>query len=158
MYKAILLTLNKTLVPNYQAANAKMADMADTENWMRNREEYNSWVIEWLNNVDSRVYIFTSRCAKYREATLEGVSMRSSLKLDGAYFNDTGYKSSDVARVKRALLKRFLDDTGLQAKEIYIFESNQKAMNMWEKRGVPGKIVTKCSDLPPDVGPFKAGG
>ena len=32
MYKAILLTLNKTLVPNYQATNAKMANMADAEN------------------------------------------------------------------------------------------------------------------------------
>ena len=144
MYKAILLSLNATLISNWDETNRRRMN----KDWIRDSEEYNSWIIEWLSNVDSQVYIFTSRGAKYKEATLEGISMRSSLKPDGAYFNDTPYKSSDVARVKLALLKRFLDDTGLQSKEIYIFESNEGAHREWKRRNVPHKMVTKCSDLP----------
>ncbi len=156
MYKAILLSLNATLISNWRASNLNMSRI---ENWIRDSEEYNSWVIDWLGNVDSQVYIFTSRSAEYKEETLEAISMRLSWKPDGAYFNDTGYDSGDVARVKRALLERFLDDTGLQPKEIYIFESNKDARREWKRRGVPHKMVTECSDLPRDVGPFtKAGG
>ncbi len=155
MYKAILLSLNATLISNWRASNRNMSRI---ENWIRDSEGYNSWVIDWLGNVDSQVYIFTSRSAEYKEETIEAISLRLSWNPDGAYFNDTGYESSDVPRVKSALLDRLLGETGLKSKEIYIFESNQDACRVWKRRNVPHKMVTKRSDLPHDMGPFTKAG
>ena len=145
MYKAILLSLNTTLISNWHASNLHMSR---DPNWIRDREEYNSWVIDWLSEVDSQVYIFTSRDAKYKEETLEAISMRLSWKPDGGYFNDTCYDSADVARVKSTLLDRLLEDTGLKLDEVYIFESNKQACRVWKKKDVPHKLVTKPSHLP----------
>ena len=147
MYKAILVALNKTLIPSYQATNARMPD---AEDWIQKHEKYNSCLIDWLSKVDSQVYIVTVRKVRYQEVTLDAIEKATFWKPARAYFNDTLYTGREGGKVKSILLDRLLEDTGLKTSELYAFESNTDACRMWKRRGVPGKIVTKCSNLPSD--------
>ena len=147
MYKAILLSLNKTLSPDWRRINPHMPGAEDR---IRN-EKYNLWLANWLRKVDSEVYLFAVRDAKWQELTLDAITKATSWKPDRAYFNDTDHKSGNIGGiVKEIYLNRLLDETGLKTGELYAFESNTDAFRMWKRRGVPGKIVAKCSDLPSD--------
>ena len=146
MYKVILLSLNKTLSPNWRRINPHMAGAEDR---IRNIEEYNLWLTDWLREVDSKVYLFTVRDAKFQGVTLDSIAKATSWEPDRAYFNDTSYKRGDISGVvKEIFLDRLLSETGLKTSDLYAFESNREAFRMWKRRGVPGKLVTKCCNLP----------
>ena len=145
MYKANLLSLNKTLVCNWRVGNLHMSRV---ENWIQEQEEYNSWLISWLRKVDSKVYLFTVRDEKYQEETLDAIAKATSWEPDGAYFKDTHYPGSEGGKVKSILLDRLMCETGLKTSELYAFESNQSALSMWKRRSVPYRKVTEASHLP----------
>ena len=146
MYKAILLDLNSTLSENWKrVGTGKHTD----ETKIRDIEQYRAWLADWLRGVDSKVYIFTVRPARTRQATLETISERLSWTPDGAYFNDTPYTGNDADKVKSILLDLLIDDTGLKPQDLYAFESNSQTHRMYKRRGVQYCKIGKPSDLPP---------
>ena len=145
MYKAILLDLNSTLSENWRKVGV---GRHTSETKIRNIEQYRAWLADWLREVDSKVYIFTVRPARTRQATLETISKRLSWTPDGAYFNDTPYTGNDADKVKSILLDSLIDDTGLKPQDLYAFESNPQARSMYNRRGVQCRRIGEPSDLP----------
>ena len=146
MYQAILLDLNSTLSENWQRVGV---GKHTSESKIRDIEQYRVWLADWLRGVDSKVYIFTVRPARTRQATLETISKRLSWVPDGAYFNDTPYTGANADKVKSILLDRLMDDTGLKPQDLYAFESNSQTHRMYKRRGVQHRRIGGRSDLPP---------
>lgn len=146
MYKAILLDLNSTLSENWRKVGV---GRYTSEDKIRSIERYRAWLADWLRGVDSKVYIFTVRPARTREATLETIYKRLFWKPDGAYFNDTPYTGNNADKVKSILLDRLMDEAGLKPEDLYAFESNSQARAMYNRRGVQCRRIGEPSHLPP---------